>query len=58
MHFMPRKRKLTKPLPYIKALANQIGAIRKRKPNWDIFQIVGVAQKLLRKNKKWIKYID
>jgi hypothetical protein len=55
---MPRKRKLTKPLPYIKALANQIGAIRKRKPNWDIFQIVGVAQKLLRKNKKWIKYID
>ena len=57
MHIMPR-RSYSKPLPYIKALAKLIGMIRKRKPNWDIFQTVGVAQRLIRRNKKWIQSTD
>ena len=55
---MPRKG-ITKPLPYIKALAKLIGIIKKRKPNWDIFQAVGVAQRLIRRNRKaWIQSTD
>ena len=57
MHIMPRKG-ITKPLPYIKALAKPIGIIKKRKPNWDIFQAVGVAQRLIRRNKQWIESTD
>ena len=50
MHIMPQ-RKLTKPLPYIKALAKNIGIVRKKKPHWDIFQVVGVVQRLMRRKK-------
>ena len=58
MHTMPR-RSYSKPLPYIKALAKLIGMIRKRKPDWDIFQAVGVAQRLIRRNRKaWIQSTD
>ena len=52
---MPRKG-LTKPLPYLKALEKLIDIIKKRKPSWDIFQTVAVAQRLIRRNKQWIKY--
>ena len=54
---MPRKG-ITKPLPYIKALAKLIGIIKKRKPQWAIFQAVGVAQRLIRRNKQWIESTD
>ena len=57
MHIMPRKG-LTQPLPYIKALAKLIGIIKKTKPNLDIFQTVNVAQRLIRRNKKWIQSTD
>ena len=57
MHIMPRRR-LTKPLPYIKALAKNIKIVREKKPHWDIFQIVGVVQRLMRRRKAWIPYID
>ena len=57
MHIMPRKG-LTKPLPYIKELAKNIGIVRKKKPHWDIFQIVGVVQRIMRRRKRWIKYSD
>ena len=50
------KRNYTKPLPYIKALAKLIGLIGKRKPDWDVFQKVGVAQRLIRRNKQWVEY--
>ncbi len=52
------KRNYTKPLPYIKALAKLIGLIGKRKPDWDVFQKVAVAQRLIRRNKRWIQYTD
>ena len=52
MHIMPRK----KPLPYLKALTKIMDLIRKRKPEWDVFQVVGVAQRLIRRNKQWIEY--
>ena len=54
---MPRRR-LTKPLPHIKALAKNIKIVREKKPHWDIFQIVGVVQRLMRRRKAWIPYID
>ena len=54
---MPQK-ELMKPLPYIKALAKLIDIIKKRKPNWDIFQTVNVAQRLIRRNKTWIQSTD
>ena len=54
---MPQK-ELMKPLPYIKALAKLINIIKKRKPDWDIFQAVGVAQRLIRRNKQWIESTD
>ena len=55
---MPQK-ELMKPLPYIKALAKLIDIIKKRKPDWDIFQVVGVAQILIRRNRKaWIQSTD
>ena len=49
MHIMPRKRNYIKPLPYIRKLAKNIGIVRKKKPHWDIFQIVGVVQRLMRR---------
>ena len=52
---MPRKEK---PLPYLKALAKIIDIIKARKPDWNIFQIVGVAQRLIRRNKQWIQSTD
>ena len=55
MHIMPRKEK---PLPYLKALAKIIDIIKARKPDWNIFQIVGVAQRLIRRNKQWIQTSD
>ena len=48
---------LTKPLPYIKELAQNIGNERKKKPHWNIFQIVGVVQRIMRRT-KWKQYID
>ena len=57
MHIMPRRR-LTKPLPYIKALAKNIKIEREQTPDWEIFQIVGVVQRLMRRRKAWIPYID
>ncbi len=56
MHIMPRK---NKPLPYLKALSKIMDLIKKRKPDWDIFQVVGVAQRLIRRNRKaWIQSTD
>ena len=57
MHIMPRK-KQEKPLPYLKALTKIMDIIKKRKPEWDIFQVVGVAQRLIRRNKQWIQSTD
>ena len=57
MPIMPQKERM-KPLPYIKALAKLIDIIKKRKPDWDIFQVVGVAQILIRRNKRWIQSTD
>ena len=57
MHIMPRK-KQEKPLPYLKALTKIMDIIKKRKPKWDIFQVVGVAQILIRRNKQWIQSTD
>jgi hypothetical protein len=57
MPIMPQKERM-KPLPYIKALAKLIDIIKKRKPDWDIFQVVGVAQILIRRNKQWIQSTD
>ena len=54
MHIMPRKEK---PLPYIKALAKNIRIVKKKKPHWDIFQIVGVVQRIMRRT-EWKPYID
>ena len=50
---MPQK---NKPLPYLKALDKIMHLIRKRKPEWDVFKVVGVAQRLIRRNKQWIEY--
>ena len=55
MHIMPRK---NKPLPYLKALTKIMDIIKKRKPHWDIFQVVGVAQILIRRNRQWIQSTD
>ncbi len=55
MHIMPRK---NKPLPYLKALTKIMDIIKKRKPDWDIFQVVGVAQRLIRRNRQWIQSTD
>ena len=55
MHIMPQK---NKPLPYLKALTKIMDIIKKRKPHWDIFQVVGVAQILIRRNKQWIQSTD
>jgi len=57
MPIMPQKERM-KPLPYIKALAKLIDIIKKRKPDWDIFQAVRVAQRLIRRNKQWIESTD
>ena len=43
-----------KPLPYIKVLSKNIDIVKKKKPHWDIFQIVGVVQRIMRRNKQWI----
>ena len=45
------KKNYTKPLPYIKELAKNIGIIRKQKPHWDIFQVVAVVQRIMRSKK-------
>ena len=45
------KKSYTKPLPYIKELAKNIGIIRKQKPHWDIFQVVAVVQRIMRSKK-------
>ena len=56
MHIMPRK---NKPLPYLTALTKIVDLIKERKPHWDIFQVVGVAQILIRRNRKaWIQSTD
>ena len=55
MHIMPRK---NKPLPYLKALSKMIDIIKERKPKWDIFQVVGVVQILIRRNRQWIQSTD
>ena len=55
MHIMPQK---DKPLPYLKALTKIMDIIKERKPKWDIFQTVGVAQRLIRRNKQWIQSTD
>jgi hypothetical protein len=41
-------RSYCKPLPYIRRLAKKIGQIRKMRPHWDIFQIVKVAQRIIK----------
>ena len=43
-----------KPLPYIRVLSKNIDIVKKKKPHWDIFQIVGVVQRIMRRNKQWI----
>ena len=55
MHIMPQK---NKPLPYLKALTKIMDIIKKRKPHWDIFQVVGVAQILIGRNRQWIQSTD
>ena len=45
------KNSYTKPIPYIKELAKNIGMIRKKKPHWDIFQVVAVVQRIMRSKK-------
>ena len=55
---MPKKENYTKPLPYIKAHAKLIAMIKEKKPEWDIFQTVSVAQRLIRRNKQWIQSTD
>ena len=55
---MPKRENYKKPLPYIKALAKLIAMIKEKKPGWDIFQTVNVAQRLIRRNKQWIQSTD
>ena len=45
-----------KPMPYIKVLSKNIDIVKKKKPHWDIFQIVGVVQRIMRRT-EWKKYI-
>ena len=33
-------------------------APKQKKPEWDIFQTVNVAQRLIRRNKQWIQSTD
>ena len=43
-------------MPYIKVLSKNIDIVKKKKPHWDIFQIVGVVQRIMRRT-EWKKYI-
>ena len=45
-----------KPMPYIKVLSKNIDIVKKKKPHWDIFQIVSVVQRIMRRT-EWKKYI-
>ena len=45
-----------KPLPYIRVLSKNIDIVKKKKPHWDIFQIVSVVQRIMRRT-EWKKYI-
>ena len=44
------------PMPYIKVLSKNIDIVKKKKPHWDIFQIVSVVQRIMRRT-EWKKYI-
>lgn len=36
-----------KPMSYIKKMAKKIGQIKKMRPEWDIFKIVEVTQRII-----------